>query len=341
MAREIKAFIAGCRGFALENDERAFLARENPWGLILFKRNVVDREQVEDLVETFRAVVERPDAPVLIDQEGGRVQRMGPPHWTKYPAAAAFAEACRGDHREGAELAALSARLMAHDLAEVGITIDCLPVLDVPAPSAHHIIGDRAYAKDPKAVALYGRAVADAMLAGGVLPVMKHIPGHGRALADSHLELPRVSASRAELAATDFVPFTLLRDLPVAMTAHVVYEAIDPDRPATTSPLVIGGVIRGEIGFDGLLMTDDLSMKALSGSFAERTQAAFAAGVDLALHCNGDLDEAAEVASVAPHLVGRAAERATAALARLSVPRQEFDLVDARLRVEMALAGQG
>jgi beta-N-acetylhexosaminidase len=341
LARDIKAFIAGCQRHVLDDAELEFFARENPWGLILFKRNIVDRQQVEDLVERFRRAVDRADAPVLIDQEGGRVQRMSPPNWTKYPPAAAFAKACGGDHRTGAELAGLCARLMANDLTEVGINVDCLPVLDVPAPSGHEVIGDRAYAADPETVARYGRAVADAMLASCVLPVIKHIPGHGRALADSHLELPRVSASRAELSAVDFVPFKRLRDLPAAMTAHVVYEAIDPERPGTTSPIVIGEIIRGEIGFDGLLMTDDLSMKALSGSFAERASAAFAAGVDLALHCNGDLDEAAEVASVTPHLVGRAAERATAALARLSIPRQEFDLVDARLRVEMALAGEG
>jgi beta-N-acetylhexosaminidase len=341
VARDIKAFIAGCRNFDLEDAEREFLARENPWGLILFKRNIVDRDQVSDLVRSFREIVGRDDAPVLIDQEGGRVQRMGPPNWTKYPPAAAFAQACAGDHRAGAELAGLAARLMAHDLAEVGINVDCLPVLDVPAPGGHQVIGDRAYAADPEMVAVYGRAVAEGMMAGGVLPVIKHIPGHGRALADSHLELPRVSASRAELSASDFIPFKRLRDMPLAMTAHVVFEAIDPSRPGTISDTVIQEIIRGEIGFDGLLMTDDLSMKALGGSFAERTRAAFEAGVDMALHCNGDLDEASEVASVTPYLVGRAAERATAALGRLTVPRQEFDLVDARLQVEMALAGQG
>jgi beta-N-acetylhexosaminidase len=293
------------------------------------------------LVASFRDITGRADAPVLIDQEGGRVQRMGPPQWPKYPPAALFGAVCKSRPDDGIALAGLAARLMAEDLAEVGINVDCLPVLDVPAPGGHQVIGDRAYASDPQQVAAYGRAVAEAMIAGGVLPVIKHIPGHGRALADSHLELPRVSASRAELEAADFVPFALLRDLPLAMSAHVVYEAIDPDRPGTTSSTVIGQVIRGKIGFDGLLMTDDLSMKALSGSFAERTAAAFAAGVDMALHCNGDLDEAAEVATVTPYLVGRAAERATAALARLKVPRKEFDLVDARNRLELALAGEG
>ena len=340
MARDVKAFIAGCKGLELDAQERAFLARENPWGLILFKRNIGDRAQVAQLVASFRDITGRDDAPVLVDQEGGRVQRMGPPHWPKYPPAARFAETC-ASREEGLALAALSARLMAHDLAEVGINVDCLPVLDVPSRGAHHVIGDRAYAADPQTVAAYGRVVAEAMLAGGVLPVIKHIPGHGRALADSHLELPRVSASRAELAAADFVPFQLLRDLPLAMSAHVVYEAIDPTGPGTTSATIIGRVIREEIGFDGLLMTDDLSMKALSGSFADRTRAAFAAGIDMALHCNGDLDEATEIASVTPYLVGRGAERATAALMRLKVPRQDFDLVDARNRVELTLAREG
>ncbi len=341
MARDVKAFICGCKGLELDADERAFLALHNPWGLILFKRNIGDRAQVAALVATFREIVGRQDAPVLIDQEGGRVQRMGPPHWPKYPPAARFNELAAGRPQDGIALAGLAARLMAHDLAEVGINVDCLPVLDVPSPQGHQVIGDRAYARDPELVAAYGRAVAEAMMAGGVLPVIKHIPGHGRALADSHLELPRVSASRVELQAADFVPFQHLRDMPLAMTAHVVYEAIDPDRPGTTSPVIIGRIIRGEIGFDGLLMTDDLSMKALSGSFADRTRAAFAAGVDVGLHCNGDLAEASQVAAATPYLVGRSAERATAALARLSVRGQDFDLVDARQRVESLLAGMG
>ncbi len=341
MSRDAKAFICGCLGLALNADERAFLAAQQPWGFILFRRNIDTPAQVAALVQSFREIVGRADAPVLIDQEGGRVQRMGPPYWPKYPAAARFGALADRELADQVDLARLSARLMADDLAQAGINVDCLPVLDVPAPGGHNVIGDRAYGNDPAIVARFGRAVAEGLMMGGVLPVMKHVPGHGRAGADSHLELPIVHADRASLEANDFAPFRALRDLPMAMTAHVVYTALDPGGPATTSAIVVREVIRGSIGFKGLLMSDDMSMQALAGGFAEKAAATFAAGVDIALHCNGVLAEASGVASVSPVLSGRSLERAVAALKRLTDPASGFDSVDARARIDLALAAAG
>lgn len=334
-----RAFVAGCAGLALTDEERAFLRDADPFGLILFRRNVADPMQVRALTAAFRETVGRADAPVLVDQEGGRVQRLGPPHWPRYPAGRAYGRVLGGAGPEdAADAARIGARLIAHDLAALGITVDCLPVLDVPMPGAHDIIGDRAYADEPATVAALGRAAAEGLMEGGVLPVMKHVPGHGRAFSDSHETLPRVDASLDDLRARDFAPFRDLADLPVAMTAHVVFEAIDPDGPATTSREVVQTIIRREIGLDGLLLTDDLSMKALSGGFRDRAEAAFRAGCDVALHCNGQLDEARAVAEAAPRLAGDALRRADAALARLSCQAADFDPVDARHRLDAALA---
>jgi beta-N-acetylhexosaminidase len=326
-----RAFICGCAGPTLSDDERAFLRESQPFGVILFKRNIETPEQVRALTGAVRDSVGA-DVDILVDQEGGRVQRIGPPLWRRYPAAARLAAVA-----DAPRFVRLAARLMAHDLRALGISVDCMPVLDVPTPGAHDVIGDRAYGREPETVAALGRAAAEGLLAGGILPVMKHVPGHGRALADSHHALPVVTASRAALAA-DFLPFRRNRDLPAAMTAHVVYTAVDPDRPATISPRVVGEIIRGEIGFDGLLMSDDLSMKALGGSFRERTAALFAAGVDLVLHCNGDMAEAAEVAAAAPMLAGRALARADAARAAIAAGADSFDPVDAATALDAALA---
>ncbi len=338
MTTHPKAFICGCKGLSLDAQERALIALHQPWGLILFKRNIDAPAQVAALVASFREIVGREDAPVLIDQEGGRVQRMGPPHWPAYPAAARFGEMAGGYAAQN-EAALLNARIMAADLAAVGVNVNCTPVLDVPAPDSHNIVGDRAYGADPMVVRGFALSVCEGMLAQGVLPVIKHIPGHGRAKADSHLELPRVSTSRKELEKTDFMPFYCLANMPLGMTAHVVYEAIDPDRPATTSPLVVEKIIRGHIGFRGLLMSDDLSMKALSGDFGDRARAVFAAGVDVALHCNGDWAETEPVAMAAPVLKGKSLKRAERALKSLKRPRQPLDLVDARARLHLMLAG--
>ncbi|MBA1156764.1 beta-N-acetylhexosaminidase [Microvirga mediterraneensis] len=333
-----RAFIAGCSGTELTPDEVAFFKEADPWGFILFRRNVESPEQVRALCGALRDAVGRADAPILIDQEGGRVQRLGPPHWPKYPSGRAYGRLHANDPLVQREIARLGARLIAHDLRSVGITVDCLPVLDVPSPGAHDVIGDRAYGQTPSQVAILGRAAAEGLLAGGVLPVVKHMPGHGRAGADSHLALPVVDASREELERHDFAPFRMLTDMPLAMTAHVVYTALDPDRPATTSPVVMQEIIRGQIGYDGLVMTDDLSMHALSGSFRGRTEAAFSAGCDMALHCNGNMEEMSAVAEAAPTLSGEALRRANAALARITHDPEPLDPVDARSRLDSALA---
>ena len=312
----IRAFVAGCAGLALTEDERAFFDRWRPWGLILFKRNVASREQLQALTRSFRDCVGRPDAPVLIDQEGGRVQRMGPPHWQAYPSASALEARLGGERAEAA--ARLVARLIAHDLNEVGITVDCAPVLDVASEGLTAAIGTRSYSSSPERVAAMGRAMADGLLEGAVAPVIKHMPGHGRAVVDSHLELPVVTASRAELASRDFRPFVALGDLTMAMSAHVVYSAIDRSAPATTSRTIVQEIMRGEIGFEGLILSDDLSMKALGGPFGKRAEALFEAGLDIALHCNGDLAEALPVAEATPELTGASLRRAEAALASVA-----------------------
>ncbi|MDR4308430.1 beta-N-acetylhexosaminidase [Chelatococcus sambhunathii] len=320
-----RAFISGCKGLALSADERAFFSDAEPWGLILFGRNIEGHEQIRALCADFRDVVGRDDAPVLIDQEGGRVQRIRPPLCEAHPPAARYGALYAAEPASGLEAARLGAELLARELSAIGITVDCLPVLDLPADGMTQAIGDRAYADEADAVAALGRAVIEGALAGGVLPVIKHMPGHGRATVDSHYQLPRVAADRATLEASDFRPFKALADAPLGMTGHIVFEAIDPDRPGTLSPVVIEEIIRGHIGFDGLLMTDDLSMKALSGGVGASAAAALVAGCDVALHCNGDMGEMQQVAAAAPRLEGRSAERAARALSRLA-PLGEVDM---------------
>lgn len=332
------AAIYGCSGPVLTEDERRFFADVRPWGFILFRRNVDTPEQVKTLVGALRETIDNPDAPILIDQEGGRVQRLGPPHWPKYPPGEAYLKAVN-DPSTARELVRLGARLMAHDLKALGITVDCVPVLDVPVPGAHDIIGDRAYAHDPATVTQMGRAAAEGLLAGGVLPIIKHIPGHGRAFSDSHHDLPVVHADFETLDGWDFAPFKGLSDMPMAMTAHVVYDAVDPKRPATTSKKAIR-MMRDHLGFSGLIMSDDLSMKALSGTLTERAEASLKAGCDVVLHCNGDLSEMKAVAKGVGKLKGRAKHRAVAALARIVHTPEPLDHVDARARLDAALAGR-
>jgi beta-N-acetylhexosaminidase len=327
------ACVFGCAGPVLGPEEAAFFRDAQPWGFILFGRNIVAPDQVRALVAALRETVGRADAPVLIDQEGGRVQRLGPPHWPRMPAGRDYAGV-------DLEIARLGGRLIAHDLHALGVNVDCAPVLDVPTPGAHDIIGDRAYGTDPRSVARIARAVAEGLIAGAVAPVIKHIPGHGRAAADSHLDLPVIDASLADLEAHDFAPFAALADMPMAMTAHVVYSAVDPDRPATTSPTVIDRVIRGAIGFGGLLISDDLSMKALAGGYAVRARASLDAGCDVVLHCNGGMDEMRAVAAGARPLAGRSLERAQAALARLPPMPEAFDVARSRTRFEAAFAAR-
>ena len=333
----VSACILGCAGTTLSREETVFFREVRPWGFILFARNVESPDQVRKLVDALRGTVGRADAPVLIDQEGGRVQRLKPPHWPLYPPGRAYGQIPGNDPLLKREITRLGARLIAHDLASLGINVDCVPVLDVPDPQGHEIIGDRAYGQTPDEVAYLGRAAAEGLIAGGVLPVIKHIPGHGRAKADSHLELPVVEAGVEELEARDFPPFRVLSDMPMAMTAHVIYSAIDPKRPATTSKKAIRKIIRGSLGFDGLVMSDDLSMKALSGDFAERAEQALAAGCDVVLHCNGDMAEMKAVVGGTGALKGHAKRRAAAALGRIARAPEPLDLDEARARFAAAL----
>jgi beta-N-acetylhexosaminidase len=335
-----RAFITGVSGPALTDAEREFIRIERPWGFILFRRNIETPAQVILLVRQLRDSAGNPDAPVLIDQEGGRVQRFGPPHWPAYPAGAVFGVLYDIDRTLGLTAARLSARLMAADLIELGVTVDCLPLADLPVAGADAVIGNRAYGTEPDKVAAIARAVTEGLEQGGVLPVLKHIPGHGRATADTHFKLPEVDTSKTELERTDFAAFQPLADLPMAMTAHVVFSALDPAQPATTSATIIQQVIRGVIGFQGLLMSDDVSMNALAGSIAERTRAIIAAGCDMVLHCNGKLDEMREVAAETPELSGKALERARRALASRGAP-QPFDRLAARAELDALIDRAG
>jgi beta-N-acetylhexosaminidase len=319
----VRAAIYGCGGLQLSDAERSFFAEAEPWGFIIFARNIDTPAQVAALTSEMREIAGR-DVPVLIDQEGGRVARFRPPHWRAYPPGRHYGDLFERSPQDGLEAVRLASRLIASELYAVGVNVNCLPVLDVPVPGAHDVIGDRAYGETTEPVIALARAAADGLFDGGVLPIIKHIPGHGRAGADSHLCLPVVDTDVKTLDQTDFLPFRALADMPIAMTAHVVYSAIDPDAPATTSRKVIADVIRGIIGFDGLLMSDDVSMQALSGTIAERTRASLKAGCDIVLHCNGKMEEMEAVASEVPLLTGDALARSTAAIERITVP-EDFD----------------
>jgi beta-N-acetylhexosaminidase len=333
----MRAFITGLAGPVLTADERAFLREAQPWGLILFRRNILDPEPLRGLIDEVRTTLGR-SAPVLIDQEGGRVQRLGPPHWPLYPPGAAYGALYDHDRDIGLSAARLGARLIAADLAALGIDVDCLPIADVPVAGADPVVGDRAYGTEPAKVAAIAGAVAQGLADGDVLPVLKHIPGHGRATADSHAKLPVVNTDRATLDATDFAAFRPLAALPLGMTAHVVFTAIDPIAPATISATIVREVIRDSIGFKGLLMSDDISMGALSGSVGERSRSAIAAGCDVVLHCNGEMPEMLAVAAEAPRLAGEAARRATAALATKK-PAAPIDLAASRAEFLRLMAG--
>ena len=331
------AVILGCSGEHLTASERDFFAAADPAGFILFRRNCNSPGQVRDLVASLRGCVGRDDAPILIDQEGGRVARLRLPHWRRYPSAARLASL---PDRAAATAARIGARLIADDLARLGITVDCLPVLDLPAAAADPVIGDRAYGSNPERVARLAGAVCAGLLDGAVLPVLKHIPGHGRARVDSHYACPRVETSFEELARTDFVPFRALATMPWAMTAHIVYSAIDPSAPATLSSRLVAEVIRSEIGFDGVLLSDDVSMRALGGGLGERTRQALAAGCDLALHCNGDPGEMEEVVAAARPISQLTAARLGRGEAmRCGSTPNGFDRKEVEARFDALLAG--
>jgi beta-N-acetylhexosaminidase len=328
--------IFGLKGPELGADERKFFREADPLGFILFQRNCETPEQVRKLTAALRDAVGRADAPILIDQEGGRVQRLKPPHWRAAPPAARFGEIAGKDAARGLEAVRLNSLLVGRELAALGIDVDCAPVLDLAWPGAHEVIGDRAFSANPDEVAALGRAVCDGLLMAGVLPVIKHVPGHGRALVDSHHGLPTVEASRAELERTDFKPFRLLHDMPWGMTAHIVYKAIDADRPATLSAAVIGDVVRGHIGFDGLLVGDDISMKALDGKLADLARGMLAAGCDIVMHCNGKASEMAEIAGAVGPMSAAAAERVRQGRIRVGAA-SGLDLAAASERLEMLM----
>jgi beta-N-acetylhexosaminidase len=325
--------VVGCAGQQLTSEERVLFGVRRPLGLILFARNIDNPAQVKALVADFRGVVDNPMAPVLIDQEGGRVARLKPPHWPKFPAGEMFGRLHAQDRAAGEEFAYLNYRWIGAELARLGIDVDCAPVADLPVPGAHDVIGDRAYGDDALTVAAIGAAVMRGLADAGVMPVLKHIPGHGRSHVDSHLDLPVVDTDLATMAHSDFRPFVALRDAPYgtpcwAMTAHIVYSDVDAARPATMSPAVIGDIIRRRIGFNGVLISDDLNMKALKGRPAETGPAALAAGCDLALHCSGDLAEMQTLLAALPAMTAAAARRVEAARAALPAP-QPFGAAEA------------
>ena len=334
--RDHSALITGLSGQSLTPGEAAFLRRMRPCGIILFARNCASHDQIRSLVAAAVEAIGLTGILVLIDQEGGRVQRLRPPLASALPPATNYATLYATDPARACRAAFDAARLVAEELRALSINTNCAPVLDLPIAGSHDIIGDRAYGSNTAQVVALAAAVARGLIAGGVVPVIKHIPGHGRATADSHLDLPIVTASHAELSATDFAPFRHLADMPTAMTAHVVYSSIDASNPATTSPSLIAGIIRREIGFDGLLMSDDLSMKALSGSIQARAEAAIAAGCDVALHCNGDLPEMEAAAAGVPMLAGKAKARFDAAIA-ITGRREPFDMTAALQSLELAM----
>ncbi|RED51033.1 beta-N-acetylhexosaminidase [Aestuariispira insulae] len=292
-----QAVLFGCAGHRLTEQEKAFFQDFRPLGFILFARNVDNPDQLRALTDEMRASIDDPTAPILVDQEGGRVRRLKPPHWYDAPNMRQFGDLFAENPRAAAEALHINITLLSADLHGVGINVNCAPVLDVPIPGSNDaVLGNRAFSDDPFLVAGLGRVAVDAYLENGILPVIKHLPGHGRAMCDSHHELPVVTEPLDILRENDFLPFRAMSDCPLGMTAHIVYPHIDPDQPATRSNQVIREIIRDELGFDGLLISDDLSMNALTGSLRERAECALNAGCDLALHCNGDWEEMQAVA---------------------------------------------
>jgi beta-N-acetylhexosaminidase len=335
-----RAAVVGIAGPVLEPAERELLLALPPAGAILFQRNCVDRSQLRALTDELHALGRDRRLPVFVDQEGGRVMRLRPPHWRPLPAARDVGRLGVRDPEAGREAAGLLGRLIAHDLREVGIDVDCAPVIDVATPAMTEAIGSRSFGELPAVVAMLARAFADGLLAGGIAPVIKHLPGHGRAVVDSHFELPLVAANLRELGASDFAALAGLRDLPLAMTAHVVFQALDPDHPATSSREVITRTIRGTLGVQGVLLSDDLAMQALSGDPADRALAALDAGCDLVLFCPGRIDETRAVLQAVPALAPSLLARLDGVLDRIGADRpSDFDAGHAEKRLSSLLAG--
>ncbi|MEH6547190.1 MAG: beta-N-acetylhexosaminidase [Sneathiella sp.] len=333
-----KSLILGCAGLQLSDDEVNFYAEHQPYGFILFARNVDTPDQVRRLIQQLRSSVGRPDAPVLIDQEGGRVQRLRSPHWFEAKPFGFFGALYKSDPKLARDVLALTTRLIAADLLSLGVTVDCTPCLDLSLPETAAAIGDRAFASDPAVVTELGALVAEEMIQAGILPVIKHMPGHGRGTVDSHHELPLVTASLGALGETDFAPFKALAHMPWGMTSHIVFDQIDPEYPATQSAKVIEEIIRGEIGFDGLLLTDDLNMNALSGNLADRAARALEAGVDIVLHCSGKILEMQEIAPVCSVLSEKALSRIETGNKIFKHPRQPLDPIADFAKLDVLLA---
>jgi len=332
------AVVFGCAGTELSAEERAFFRDADPLAFILFARNIDTPDQVRRLTSELRASLGRDDAIILIDQEGGRVQRLRPPHWNDYPAMQTLGVKADVDPEGAAECVMLTYRLIAEDLTALGIDVDCAPVLDLPAPDGHEIIGDRAFSDDPDIIARLGQACCDGLMAGGVMPVIKHIPGHGRATADSHLELPHVETGRAVLEATDFAPFRALRHAPAGMTAHIVYDDLDAVNPGSSSSIVVSDIIRDHIGFDGLLFSDDVCMKALQGPLGSRVSSVLGAGCDVALHCDGNLDDMVAIAETCPRMRPESMVRLNAARPS-AADSQSIDRDAAKRRISAFFGG--
>ena len=330
------AVVYGCSGLSLTADEEALFRDCKPAGYILFARNIDTPEQVRRLTDRFREISDNNDILVMIDQEGGRVQRLRPPHWSTYPPMRLFGKYGKHDVAEAAACVELNFRLIAHELAPLGINVDCAPVLDVPVYDSHEIIGDRAFSNDPSLVTILGQAVCGGLLQGGVVPVIKHIPGHGRALVDSHEGVPRVKTPLDTLRNTDFKPFVGLSNAPAGMTAHIIYSAVDSERPGSVSPILIQQTIRDEIGFDGLLFSDDVCMKGLSGPHQERVNSVLAAGCDLALHCDGNFRNMVAVAENCPPIRADSLARLNSASKRLN-DSEDFDVNAAKWRISAFL----
>ncbi|WP_294190072.1 beta-N-acetylhexosaminidase [uncultured Sphingomonas sp.] len=333
----MKPVIFGLSGPVLSTDERAFFAEARPAGYILFKRNVETREQLRALTDSLRELEGREDVAILIDQEGGRVARLGPPEWPSFPAGPAFDALYERAPMSGIEAARANAHALALPLVEVGVSVNCLPLLDVARADTTEAIASRAYGREPMRVAAMGRATLEGLRAGGVVGVVKHMPGHGRALSDSHYHLPTVTASAEELE-EDLSPFRALSGAPMGMTSHIVYQAWDADRPATLSPIVIQQIIRERIGFDGLLMTDDIDMKALSGTPAEKAAGAIAAGCDVVLDCWARMNEMQAIAAALPDITSRGRERLDAAMASVGAPSGDLAALTAKRDALLALA---
>jgi beta-N-acetylhexosaminidase len=331
-----KAIIFGVSGIALSDSEKQFFRYANPLGFILFQRNCVEPQQVKRLVADMQEAVGRDAVPIFIDQEGGRVARLKPPHWPVFPPARQLGIIAERDRTLGMEALTINAQLIAHELTQLGIGVNCAPLADLLLPETDKAIGDRAYSADPAIAAKCARATAEGFLGMGILPVIKHFPGHGRAQADPHLIQPRVTASRAELEAADFAPFRQLRDLPIGMTSHILFQALDPQWPASVSPK-IHEIIRKDIGFDGLLLSDDLAMKGIIGRFEDLVMQVLGAGSDVALHCSGEMSEMMQFAGNVPPMSDAALNRWQKAQNMRKKPPQFFDKEGLIDRLDMLL----